>query len=341
MSSELIIDEGQLAWRGIILFGQNTATYKIALGQALSELAKRGDSQVSLETLAEVFFDLYLDRLKEDPRPQLTNLGRRTVMERVVEAHLNEGLDRDAAIVRVAKQAFVDVIPRFHTIGHKEVSEKFYEQTRDGLVLTDHLFALFESDLEHPLVDELEARWDLLEAAFLLKQPWMAEQGRGHLNNDLERVYLGEGAFRTNITYMKKMLNGYQQGRCFYCGEMLGETGTHVDHVIPWAVVRHDQPWNLVLAHRHCNELKSDLLPSMRSIAILIQRNEFLIASNHPLKNTLIAQAGKTQTQRHNTVMRAYNYAVSTGRMSWEEVRGFDPQTDPLYKLIIRSLYTE
>jgi hypothetical protein len=64
-----------------------------------------------METLAEIFFDLYLARLKDDPRPQLTNLGRKTVMESVVEAYLTGTLDRGAAISRVAKEAFGDVIP--------------------------------------------------------------------------------------------------------------------------------------------------------------------------------------------------------------------------------------
>ncbi len=39
-------------WRAIILFGQNSMSYKFALGKTLLELAGRGQTFVSLEDLA-------------------------------------------------------------------------------------------------------------------------------------------------------------------------------------------------------------------------------------------------------------------------------------------------
>src|SRR5699024_9559630 len=101
--------------------------------------------------------------------------------------------------------------------------EKFYEKTDSGIILTDSLHELFHSEQQSSLTMELEARWDLLEAAFLMRQPWMIYEGRNTLNNDTEQIFLGSGAFRTNITWLRKMLTGYQQDRCFYCGERLSE----------------------------------------------------------------------------------------------------------------------
>ncbi len=339
MSRDASLDESQLAWRGVILFGLNTATYKIALGQTLEKLAHEQQTHVTTVQLAQSFFELYLDRLTDDPRPQLSNPTRKTVMERIVESHLQGELSIDQAVGRVEREAFGDVLPRFHTIGHMSVPTRFYELTEQGLILTDSLLELFDSHLSAGLADELEARWDLLEAAFLMRQPWMMYEGRNVLNNDTEQVFLGNGAFRTNITWLRKMLTGYQQGRCFYCGEFLGESGTHVDHVVPWAVVRHDQPWNLVLAHGHCNILKRDYLPDQRTIAMLIARNEFLIESNHPLKDTLIHQTGATAAARLKTVQNVYQRAIETGQPVWNDTLGFDITKDVLYKTIIRKMY--
>jgi len=70
-------------WRAIILYGLNTATYKIALGQALTGFVAEGAATVPMGRLAETFLDLYLERLRNG-RPQLMLVGRLTVMERVV-----------------------------------------------------------------------------------------------------------------------------------------------------------------------------------------------------------------------------------------------------------------
>lgn len=321
-----------LSWRAIVLYGLNTATYKIALGRALSELARAGRDRVSMNELAEVFFDLYVTRLRNGGRPQLSHPNRLTVMERVVTLHNAGRIDREEAIARVARDAFDDVLPRFHTVGDRAVPISFYETTPDGLVLTDAAFELLTPPEATVLDAELGARWDLLEAAFELKRD------PGHLANDVRRIYIERGYERRSVTHMRDVLHGYQQGRCFYCGELIPAGTGHVDHVIPRQVIQHDEPWNLVLAHALCNEQKSDLLPSERSIALLVARNEHLIASNHPLKQQLIAQLGRTPEQRSRTVMEAYEDARRVIPHTWEKVRGFDPSTDVLYQTIIRRL---
>jgi CRISPR/Cas system Type II protein with McrA/HNH and RuvC-like nuclease domain len=140
------------------------------------------------------------------------------------------------------------------------------------------------------------------------------------------------------VTHLRSVLHGYQQGRCFYCGEVIPTGAGHVDHVIPRQFVQHDEPWNLVLAHALCNEQKSDLLPSERSIAMLAVRNEHLIASNHPLKQQLTVQLGSTPEQRRQTVLHTYQDAKQVMPHTWEQVRRFDPATDVLYQTVIRRL---
>jgi hypothetical protein len=285
-----------------------------------------------MSELAEVFFDLYTDRLHAGNHPQLSHPNRLTVMERVVALHNSGKIDRDEAIARVATDAFGDVVPRFHTVGDTAVPVRFYDANGDGLVLTDATFQLFAQPEADDLGAELGARWDLLEAAFSLKR-----EG-GQLANDLRLVYLEQGYARRSVTHLRAMLHGYQQGRCFYCGELIPSGSGHVDHVIPRQFVQHDAPWNLVLAHALCNEQKSDLLPSVRSIAMLVARNEHLIASNHPLKQQLTAQLGTMPDKRRQTVQRTYDDAKQVMSYTWEQVRGFDPATDVLYQTVIRRL---
>jgi len=115
-------------WKGIVLYGLNQATYKIALGKTILELASAGNEVVSWELLSKVYLDNYIERLKLSDAPQQNNPARRTKMERIVE-QLNKGIiNYDSAIELVGLEAFNDVIPRFQTIGtDKEiVGEKFY-----------------------------------------------------------------------------------------------------------------------------------------------------------------------------------------------------------------------
>lgn len=330
--SSAYTDGPTLCWRAIVLYGLNTATYKIALGRTLEHLAWAGRDRVTMPELAEVFFDLYAERLREGNRPQLSHPNRLTVMERVVALHESDKIDREEAIARVAADAFGDVIPRFHTVGDTAVPVRFYDATSDGLVLTDAPFQLFAQPDADALGTELGARWDLLEAAFEMKR------AGGQLANDIRLIYLEQGYARRSVTHLRSVLHGYQQGRCFYCGELIPSGAGHVDHVIPRQLVQHDEPWNLVLAHALCNEQKSDLLPSDRSIAMLVARNEHLIASNHPLKQQLRAQLGSTLEKRRQTVLRTYDDAKQVMPYIWEEVRGFDPFTDVLYQTVIRRL---
>ncbi len=78
-------------WKGIILFGLNAATYKMALAKSLLEFSKKERTIIPWDDLSQSFLRQYQARLKKDPRPQQGNPARLTVMERVVR-----GLDGGA-----------------------------------------------------------------------------------------------------------------------------------------------------------------------------------------------------------------------------------------------------
>lgn len=105
-------------------------------------------------------------------------------------------------------------------------------------------------------------------------------------------------------------LNGYQKGRCFYCSANISivqgaaDLGD-VDHVFPHLLGTRglrgdiDGIWNLVLACATCNrgvDGKFERVPVLAYVRRLHRRNEFLIDSHHPLRETLILQTGASGT---------------------------------------------
>ena len=320
-------------WRMLTLYGLNTATYKIALGRCLWMFAESGMTNVSMETLAKTFFDLYNDRL-ENGMPQINHETRLTVMERTVMRYKGKAIDYDEAVAFTKDNAFNDVIPRFHNLDRLQLDHRFYHQTDSGIVLTDSVFKLVESPESAALLDELSARWSLLESAFAIKRE------NAKLINDLKQFYLLRGYERTDITYMKDMLNGYQEGKCFYCGEPLEPNSIHVDHVIPRAYLFHDEPWNLVLSHNGCNEQKSDFLPSRFYIKKLVDRNERLIKSNHPLSHKIITALGTSPNARMNKTFRIYNEILDiVGEKNvWGGKHDFVPENDPFYRSMVSMM---
>ncbi len=84
-------------WRAVILYGLNTATYKMAFAKCLDHFVNLGKTEVPMRELAEVFFNLYLDRL-ENGMPQLDQPGRTTVMEKAGARYKLGSISLDAVI---------------------------------------------------------------------------------------------------------------------------------------------------------------------------------------------------------------------------------------------------
>ena len=126
---------------------------------------------------------------------------------------------------------------------------------------------------------------------------------------------------RTTVTSARPALNGYQKGRCFYCYREISiisgrDDMADVDHFFPHILKQCninkpiDGVANLVLACQECNRGKNgkfERLPSVDLLDRLFNRNEYLISSHHPLRETLIAQTGNSASKRQNYLQEAYN----------------------------------
>lgn len=241
---------------------------------------------------------------------------------------------------------FNNVIDAFHVVGNGEVGVRFFVDERNtptkGIRLTDEVLKLPELYQHRNLPSEVEARWRLVETAWQLGMPVNALV----VSYDPELEWLvtkDRENRRTSITSCRDALNGYQKGKCFYCfGDISLVAGSadlaDVDHFLPHRLkeFRNESPWagfldgvwNLVLACQTCNRGtagKFGLVADVRFLDRLHRRNEFLIGSHHPLRETLLLQTGKTAEARGAFLNEAYRGAVQLLIQRWKPTYEHEP----------------
>jgi len=159
------------SWRSIISQGRMTSTYKLALASCLGRFVEQNRVCISRRELAEAFLDIYTARLVSSAgtgMPQLADPRKRCVVERVVYQLTASKISREQAVERIKNEAFVDVLPRFHTVGLEQVPGRFFEYDSEHLTLTPHAYeVLSDSDRRASLMKEVQARWAELEAKFV------------------------------------------------------------------------------------------------------------------------------------------------------------------------------
>jgi hypothetical protein len=236
------------------------------------------------------------------------------------------------------RDGFNNVIDAFHIVGRDAVPRRFFIDERkgnNGIRITDEFSELVAGCQAGNLPREADARWRLVEAA------WNLGVSRNIVtvgfDSDSENLFTVDlQNRRKSLTGVHAALNGYQKGFCFYCFSDLQLSGTDrpdVDHFFPHVLKpnlgpRIDGVWNLVLACRQCNRGirgKSDLIPTLRLLERLSRRNEFLIASHHPLRETLMLQTGLTDQERRSFLNNFYNRAGAKRIAEWQPVEFREP----------------
>jgi hypothetical protein len=323
-------------WKAIVLYGLNNATYKIALASCLLDFAKDEKTRVEWLELSASFYEKYQARLSSNPMPQQSNPGRMTKLERFFNGEKIGKLTHQEAIEKVGDEGFEYVVPLFHNIGKdRELAKgKFYDfEEGKHLIIKDALLDIGRSSVSE-LNTEVDARWNLLEGAFSINQSQQTYQ----LANDIRDIYLLNGYERTPLTHNVPFLMGYQGNVCFYCGEELG-SDIHVDHVLPRQVINHDEIWNLVLSHGHCNLQKSDKLVGPHYLEKLIARNENIMGSNHPWRKKIEAELGNSPGKRAKSLQHHYEQvSIARGKDYWGGTPGYNPETDPFYRRLVTAL---
>jgi len=316
-------------WRGVVLYGKNTASYKFALATALLELRPESGQLLKLEDLAPVFAGHIARHLVESPKQITASNGRflRACLE------FNEGQDLSKLVDATVADGFNNVIDAFHMVSSAPVAHRFYVDERKenrGIRITDEFSKLMDGIYVDNLGQEVGARWRLVETAWNLGLS--ANLLTVQHDIDLQEMFVHDRNLkRRSVTSSRAALSGYQKGKCFYCATPLslvaGSTNTDVDHFFPHALkqrrlgINFDGVWNLVLSCALCNRGKDgkfDRIPSTKLLGRLFGRNEHFIGSHHPLRETLINQTGSTVTVRQAFLADVYQKVQLNPAQAWE-----------------------
>ena len=316
-------------WRAVILFGRNVATYKFALGKALLTLADEGKTQVSAEELSIPYAAALCEHLKLEDK-QITS--RSSSFLNACRQFNSSEISQDQLIQVTAAKGFANVLDAFHVVNGIEIPERFFHKrstsNSSGIILTDNVFKLRETVNSQNFDAEIEARWRLVETAWSLNIP--ANLLTVEYDSELNTLITHDSSLcRKDITSVRAALNGYQKGKCFYCfGDIdaSDDSGNcDVDHFFPHALQPYtndnlDGVWNLVLSCPHCNRGangKFAKIPEHKYLERLNKRNNFLVNSHHPLRETIMRQTGFTDQERTAFLRRQDTWAISLMIHRW------------------------
>jgi len=327
-------------WRSIILFGNNVASYKFALGKVLLNFAEKQITSVSIEDLALPFALYISEHLKLADR-QCTNSSSKFID---TCRKFNRGEISEDNLRSISKQyGFNNVIDAFHIVNQAEVPVRFYTDERrenKRIVITDELLKFSESLQFKNLPFEVEARWRLVETAWTLRIS--SNLLRVQHDEELNSFYVESSNIRRiNITSARDALNGYQKGKCFYCFadvslESRSNNSADIDHFFAHILRVQDLSlysddlngiWNLVIACSKCNRGENGKfakIPHLKYLERLNTRNNFLIESHHPLRETLINQTGRTITERRRFLQQKYDFAMERLVHEWQSAEEFE-----------------
>ncbi len=323
-------------WRSVILFGRNVASYKFALAKSLLEIVSTGKTIVSLEELAQPFSKSICEHIRHSPK-QCTSASSKFL--KTCQDYNSSEVSEQVLLDTTVKYGFNNVIDAFHTVNSESLPLSFFLKDYGGakkrIILCDELFKLQEIPFFENFAHEVESRWNLVETA------WELGVSRNLLSVQYDKqdgmlFVEGNNYRRKDVTSSRGALNGYQKGKCFYCFDDISldrEGGglCDVDHFFPHILqqwnpkVNFNGMWNLVLSCSKCNrgsDGKFAKVPSLKYLERLHRRNEFLISSHHPLKETLMLQTGSNLDSRIYFLQQIDIFAINSliHRWSTEQV---------------------
>jgi 5-methylcytosine-specific restriction endonuclease McrA len=321
-------------WRSVILFGRNVASYKFALAKSLLELATNEPNFIRLNELAVPFSRHVAEHLARVDKQATSSSSRFLEACRQFNAG---GFGQDALVQKTVSLGFQNVIDAFHVVNREAIPVRFFldeRKQRGGIVITDDFLKLKETFQFANLPLEIEARWRLVETAWDLSlHPALLSV---RYDRDASAFYVWNlKRERIDVTSSRDALDGYQKGKCFYCLREISIVPTSpkladVDHFFPHTLLVRgdidqnlDGVWNLVLACQECNrgqKGKATRIPKIRYLERLHQRNNYLIESHHPLRDTLISQTGATEFSRQQFLQQQYVAAKSLLIHEWAPV---------------------
>jgi HNH endonuclease len=313
----------------IVTRGRNANSYKFALWRALAALAPRTDERspaISKHELSSLFLEYYWPlEIKYHIRQGIDPDKDPIVMVRIRELLKSEKItqgetlrefqkrmpdDYKALHGRVAREAFNDVIPRFHIVHGAPIAPAIFTFTgREGkagdTIRLTNGGRQFLIDYKK-LVDYVAVSgWVRFTEAFT---------SAPRLHDKIDGTNVRKGA----VSQWRASLTAIQGGKCFY--DDSHDMGLpEVDHVLPWSFVLEDRTWNLVLACRKCNNEKRDQLADMDALERLCARNEQIAKAHIHTDPVFLRHFTEWQTRDLSSHIKGlYDQAVADGFPKWK-----------------------
>ncbi len=331
-------------FRAIILYGQNTASYKFALAKSLIEVARAEKNFVSLDELARPFSQHIVEHVRGGKRQSLTASSKFLFG---CQLFADGKIDEDQLVNLTKKYGFRYVIDAFPNLeSNLENQPVFYHKAvrgTQGIDLTDNLHEMARTHQAENIIHEIEGRWNLVEASWTEQNPSLLIE-----YDDVDQLFVAgrsasdrgylDSHLRKAVTKARLPLSGYQKGKCFFCYDEISidsnkPNTAEVDHFLPISLqsrvattlhLNLNDIWNLVLACSKCNGSKSNRTPKQEFLYDLERRNNYYISSKHPLGQTIMRLTGDTLQDRKNYLNSVFSIAKDASTFEWspEVIRG-------------------
>jgi 5-methylcytosine-specific restriction endonuclease McrA len=333
----------------LILGARFTATYKLALLVALSDLAIEGpsDSQeiaVPLRNLGEKMCELYWSHATPyqstvqgtSPKVLVQSFLRQAEIIKLISRFRTETGSRSPwHAQRNLPQPYRELVSKVTTIvsakpvRHLQSSGEEFLFARGGrgqIVLKSGVGLCLRRF--KPMIDRL------------CKEQWISlirsmPENRSALGytDDLEQFLFGSS--RSSLASTKEALLRLDGAACFYCRRAGGLL--EVDHFIPYSLYGRDLSHNMVLACKGCNGAKSDQLCAIPHLERWLNR---LNAKCDSLTEMGAWTGMNTSAQTSiNVALWAYQCAVHSQTKAWQERRHL-VDLDASYLMAFREVNT-
>ena len=131
------------------------------------------------------------------------------------------------------------------------------------------------------------------------------------------------GADRTSLAKVRPIMMEVQDGRCFYCERPVRAGNADVDHFVPWSMYPIDLGHNFVVAHKTCNNSKSDRLAAAEHLA---HWNEMQRDTGEALTVAFSQRDIRSDLNTTRQINRwAYTSAAQAGGLTWLRKNELEP----------------
>jgi hypothetical protein len=313
----------------IVKRGLNANSYKFALWRALARLAPdTGDTSLKIfkRDLSSLFLEYYWPlelkyHIRQSIDPDKDPIVMKLIRELEFAGTIRQGEtladfkrrmpDRHKALVaEIEREAFDDVIPRFHTVHGRPIAPEIFTFTGrigragEAIELTEgsrQFLIKYEKLIDYVAV----SGWVRFTERFT---------SAPRLHDKIDGTKLVRGA----VLRWRDALMSMQNGRCFY-DEGHDMYSPEVDHVLPWSFVLEDRTWNLVLACRKCNNEKRDKLTNMAAIESLCERNKAITDGRIDVDRFFRRDFAEWHTRDLSSHVKGlYDQAVADGFPGWK-----------------------